>query len=71
MTAIKGCHPFPDCTDRALCRGSCERYMQARAAEVNELRARIARLGNKKSRQQAAEREAEHGTLEKTGAVRK
>lgn len=63
-----GCSVFPDCVDRAVCRGDCVRYMMATAAERNRIRSRIAALGNKKSRQQAAEREAKNG-MEKIESV--
>lgn len=65
MGIVRGCEPFPECTDRALCRGSCARYMLAQAEEMRKLRERIASLGNKKSRQAAAEREGPYGKVAK------
>lgn len=66
MGIVRGCEPFPECTERALCRGSCARYMLAQAEELRQLRERIASLGNKKSRPQAAEREEPYGKVAKT-----
>lgn len=65
MGIVRGCEPFPECTERALCRGSCARYMLAQAEELRQLRERIASLGNKKSRPQAAEREEAYGKVAK------
>lgn len=63
MRLVRGCEPYPECTERALCRGSCARYMLAQAENMRQLRERIASLGNKKSRPQAAEREEKYGKM--------
>ena len=43
------------CEDWYHCHGDCARYMAATAADRNAVRAKIAALGNKKSRPKAAE----------------